>query len=129
MKFQSLPIVHRQYFTSPEVDTNGDPDYADLPPAAVSPHSHPTGRILHRPLGNDVPLDASASSPPIPAPKYIDRDHWQNTKEVPRFYYFRSLKVPHHTSGKRYLLIPAVDNILLRKAYRNSSLPSRRKNQ
>lgn len=126
-------MLHRKYFAGTEVDSIDSYD-ADIPSQAVPPHSHPTGRYLHRPLSNDFPkLTPSIPSPPLLPPNDINafsKNRWQtNTKESPRFYYFRSLKVPYHTSGKRYLLLPAVDNILLRKGYRNSSLPSRRKNQ
>ncbi|KAM3965841.1 LOW QUALITY PROTEIN: neuropeptide-like precursor 1 [Aphomia sociella] len=123
----------RQYIPSAEVDTAIDPDDADVPPAAIPAHSHPTGRIFNRPLNNDLPINSQSLPSPPPPPNYLDvfsKNRWQsNTKEVPKFYHFRSLKIPYHTSGKRYLLLPAVDNILLRKTYRNSSLPSRRKNQ
>ncbi|XP_053610969.1 neuropeptide-like precursor 1 [Plodia interpunctella] len=124
----------REYLSGAETDV--DPDDADLPPPAVSPHSHPTGRLLHRPLNNDLPNVSNVPlpfpPPPYPRPNFVDaltKNSWQSNKEVPKFYNFRSLKIPYHTSGKRYLLLPAVDNILLRKTYRNSSLPSRRKNQ
>ncbi|CAG9130572.1 unnamed protein product [Plutella xylostella] len=122
----------RQYITSAEAEPAADPDDSDVPAEAVPAHSHPTGRILHRPLNNDLP---SAPSPPLPSPQLpplepFAKNRWQSpSKEIPKFYYFRSLKVPYHQSGKRYLLLPAVDNILLRKNYPNSSLPSRRKNQ
>ncbi|XP_031764889.2 neuropeptide-like precursor 1 [Galleria mellonella] len=124
----------RQYIPSAEIDTAIDSDDTDVPPAAVPAHSHPTGRIFNRPLNNDLPIASPPlPSPPLPPPNYLDvfaKNRWQsNTKEIPKFYHFRSLKIPYHTSGKRYLLLPAVDNILLRKTYRNSSLPSRRKNQ
>ncbi|XP_047032263.1 neuropeptide-like precursor 1 isoform X2 [Helicoverpa zea] len=123
----------REYLSSPEADTPVDTDDSDVPAASVPAHSHPTGRILHRPLNNDLPHSSPLPLPPIAPTNYGDRfakNRWQSyTKETPKFYYFRSLKVPYHTSGKRYLLLPAVDNILLRKGYRNSSLPSRRKNQ
>ncbi|KAF9416834.1 hypothetical protein HW555_005964 [Spodoptera exigua] len=123
----------REYLSSPEADTAVDSDDADIPAAPVPAHSHPTGRILHRPLNNDLPHSSPLPLPPISPPNYVEpfaKNRWQSyTKETPKFYYFRSLKVPYHVSGKRYLLLPAVDNILLRKGYRNSSLPSRRKNQ
>ncbi|XP_063386400.1 neuropeptide-like precursor 1 isoform X3 [Cydia fagiglandana] len=119
----------RQYIPSAEAEP--DTDNADLPPPPVLAHTHPTGRLLHRPLDNDVPNDVSS---PLPSPpnslESFAKNRWQpNTKEIPKFYYFRSLKLPYHNSGKRYLLLPAVDNILLRKNYPNSSLPGRRKNQ
>ncbi|KAI8439374.1 hypothetical protein MSG28_013187 [Choristoneura fumiferana] len=115
----------RQYIASAEAESV-DPDDADVPPPPVLAHSHPTGRLLHRPLDNDLP----SSTPPLSPVEPFTKNRWQlNNKEVPKFYYFRSLKVPYHTSGKRYLLLPAVDNILLRKNYPNSSLPGRRKNQ
>ncbi|XP_013199360.2 neuropeptide-like precursor 1 [Amyelois transitella] len=122
----------RKYIPGAEIDV--DPDDADVSSSAVSSYSHPTGRLLHRPLNNDLPTVSSPPLPPAPYPRpnFIDaltKNSWQSNKEVPKFYHFRSLKVPYHTSGKRYLLLPAVDNILLRKTYRNSSLPSRRKNQ
>lgn len=130
-----MGICFRQYFSSPEIDKTIDSDYTDIPPPAIPPHSHPTGRILSKPLNNDIPNISGQPTPsyPLPLPHFIDslnKNRWQsNAKDAQKFYYFRSLKVPYHTSGKRYLLLPAVDNILLRKAYRNSSLPSRRKNQ
>ncbi|KAJ8715035.1 hypothetical protein PYW08_005016 [Mythimna loreyi] len=123
----------REYLSSSEAEPAVDPDNADVPPPPVLAHSHPTGRLLHRPLNNDLPHSSPLPLPPIAPINYGDtfaKNRWQSyTKESPKFYYFRSLKVPYHTSGKRYLLLPAVDNILLRKGYRNSSLPSRRKNQ
>ncbi|XP_075980506.1 neuropeptide-like precursor 1 [Anticarsia gemmatalis] len=123
----------RQYISGAEADSAIDSDDADISPPPVPAYSHPTGRILHRPLNNDLPHSSPLPLPPIPSNNNIEsfaKNRWQSSsKETPKFYYFRSLKVPYHTSGKRYLLLPAVDNILLRKAYRNSSLPSRRKNQ
>ncbi|XP_026725559.1 neuropeptide-like precursor 1 isoform X2 [Trichoplusia ni] len=123
----------REYLSSPEAEPAGNTDDADIPPPPVPAHSHPTGRLLHRPLNNDLPTSNPLPSPPLTSTNYAEmfaKNRWQSySKETPKFYYFRSLKVPYHTSGKRYLLLPAVDNILLRKGYRNSSLPSRRKNQ
>ncbi|GBP31893.1 hypothetical protein EVAR_16668_1 [Eumeta japonica] len=124
----------REYIAGAEVESAADPDDADLPPQAVSPHSHPTGRILNRPLSNELPPQTHLKhNPHDPFTGYIEaltKNSWRsNTKEIPRFYHFRSVQVPYHTSGKRYLLLPAVDNIMLRKAYPNGSLPSRRKNQ
>lgn len=114
-------VFNREYITTSEAEPAIDSDDADIPPPPVPPHSHPTGRLLRRPLNNDIP---NTSTP------YTDifTKNWQ-PKPSPKYYYFRSLKVPYHSSGKRYLLLPAVDNILLRKGYRNGSLPSRRKNQ
>ncbi|XP_030040440.2 neuropeptide-like precursor 1 [Manduca sexta] len=124
----------REYLTAPEAEPASDSNNADVPPPAVPPYSHPTGRILHRPLSNDLPhTNPSLPSSPLAPTSFSDpfiKNRWQpSTKESPKFYYFRSSKRPYHTSGKRYLLLPAVDNILLRKTYRNSGLPSRRKNQ
>ncbi|CAB3234032.1 unnamed protein product [Arctia plantaginis] len=126
-------IVDREYISGAEADSTIDSDNADISSPPVPSNSHPTGRILHRPLNNDFPNISPLPSPPfIPSNNHIEtfaKNRWQSSsKETPKFYYFRSLKVPYQTS-KRYLLLPAVDNILLRKAYRNSSLPSRRKNQ
>ncbi|XP_028169143.1 neuropeptide-like precursor 1 [Ostrinia nubilalis] len=120
----------REYLTSAEADAAIDSDDSDLPPPAVPAYSHPTGRLLHRPLNNDLPINTRPLAPP-PIPNLLDsfsKNSW-HSKDSPRFYHFRSLKIPYHTSDKRYLLLPAVDNFLLRKAYRNSSLPGRRKNQ
>ncbi|XP_023937559.1 neuropeptide-like precursor 1 [Bicyclus anynana] len=118
-----------QYLSDSEADLPIDSDDTDLPPPPVSAHSHPTGRYLHQPLKNDLPNTPLPQSPlTLSNPDAFAKNRWQN-KDNPKFYYFRSLKVPYHSSGKRYLLLPAVDNIMLRKAYRNSSLPSRRKNQ
>ncbi|CAH0680098.1 unnamed protein product [Chilo suppressalis] len=120
----------REYITSAETESAVDPDDADLPSPPIPPHSHPTGRILHRPLSNDLPTPSKSVASP-PAPNIINsftKNRWF-PKEKPRFYHFRSLKIPYHTSDKRYLLLPTVDNFLLRKSYRNSSLPGRRKNQ
>ncbi|KOB73395.1 Neuropeptide-like 1 [Operophtera brumata] len=114
----------REYSTSAEIEPAIDSDDSDLPPTTVLAHSHPTGRLLHRPLNNDIPSSSHSNMADAFQP------HWQrNPKESPKFYYFRSLKVPYHSSGKRYLIQPAVDNILLRKGYRNGNLPSRLKNQ
>ncbi|CAG4955930.1 unnamed protein product [Parnassius apollo] len=120
----------REYFYSPEADATADSNDADLPPPPILANTHPTGRYLHRSL-NDLPASSSSlSQNPSNSVETFTKNNWQpNSKNVPRFYYFRSLKVPFHSSGKRYLLLPAVDNIMLRKNYRNSSLPSRRKNQ
>jgi hypothetical protein len=123
-------FVFREYIASPETDAAVDTDDTDIPPQAIPPYSHPTGRLLHRPLNNDLPNPTKPVASP-PFPNILDsfaRNRW-HPKELPRFYHFRSLKIPFHTSDKRYLLLPAVDNFLLRKAYRNSSLPGRRKNQ
>ncbi|XP_068617913.1 neuropeptide-like precursor 1 [Battus philenor] len=120
----------RQYISSPEVDAAIDSDDTDLPPPPVLAHSHPTGRYLHRSL-NDLSLSQNTlpQNPSNSVDSYSKTSWPTNSKDYPRFHYFRSLKVPYHSSGKRYLLLPAVDNIMLRKTYRNSSLPSRRKNQ
>ncbi|XP_069361109.1 uncharacterized protein [Maniola hyperantus] len=119
----------REYLSDSEADTPIDSDDTDLPPPPVPAHTHPTGRYLHRPLNNDLP-NAPLPQPPLLLnyPDTLPKNRWQS-KDNSKYYYFRSSKVPYHSSGKRYLLLPAVDNILLRKAYRNSSLPSRRKNQ
>ncbi|XP_045451450.1 neuropeptide-like precursor 1 [Melitaea cinxia] len=116
----------REYLADSKAD---DSDDSDLPTPPVLTNSHPTGRYLHRPLNNDLPNTPLPQSPlSLNYPDTFAKNRWQS-KENPKFYYFRSLKVPYHSSGKRYLLLPAADNILLRKTYRNSSLPSRRKNQ
>ncbi|XP_038222422.1 neuropeptide-like precursor 1 [Zerene cesonia] len=122
----------REYLVDSEASTLVDPNDADIPSPPVSAHSHPTGRYLHRTL-NDLPNDipnsmSSATSHAKPSTDPFTKNRWPHNKAAPKFYYFRSLKVPYHSSGKRYLLLPAVDNILLRKTY-NNSLPSRRKNQ
>ncbi|XP_047535301.1 neuropeptide-like precursor 1 [Vanessa atalanta] len=119
----------REYFSDDEASTSFDSDDSDLPSPPVLANSHPTGRYLHRPLNNDLPNMPLPQSPlSLKNPDTFAKNRWQS-KDNPKFYYFRSLKVPYHSSGKRYLVLPAVDNILLRKNYRNSSLPSRRKNQ
>lgn len=109
--------IYREYIPSTEAEPAINSDDSYVPPAPVPAYSHPTGRLLRRQLNNDIPNTYDGF------PKT-----WQQ-KDTPKHYYFRSLKVPYHASGKRYLLLPAVDNILLRKGYRNGSLPSRRKNQ
>ncbi|CAF4930645.1 unnamed protein product [Pieris macdunnoughi] len=114
-----------QYLSDSDADTLVDSNNSDLPPPPVSAHTHPTGRYLHRTL-NDIPNDISSSTTSKQDDPFV-KNRWHN-KALPKFYYFRSLKVPYHTSGKRYLDIPALDNLLLKKTY-NNSLPSRRKNQ
>ncbi|OWR40906.1 neuropeptide precursor 1 precursor [Danaus plexippus plexippus] len=118
----------RQYIADSEVDAAIDSDDSNLPSPPIPANSHPTGRYLHRSLSNEIPNTPLPQSPLSLSYSNTPKDPWQ-IKENPKFYYFRSLKVPYHASDKRYLLLPAVDNILLRKSYRNSSLPSRRKNQ
>ncbi|CAG9788687.1 unnamed protein product [Diatraea saccharalis] len=121
--------MYREYISSPETEPAIDTDDTDISSPAIPSYSHPTGRILHRPLNNDLPIPNKPVTSPFP--NFIDsftKNRWY-PKENSRFYHFRSLKIPYHTSDKRYLLLPAVDNFLLRKAYRNSSLPGRRKNQ
>lgn len=129
IKIKLFFLLIREYFSSTEADAAIDSDDTDLPPPPVLAHSHPTGRYLHRSL-NDLPPPPILPQNPSNSFDTFTKNNWQiNSKDVPKFYYFRSLKVPYHSSGKRYLLLPAVDNIMLRKTYRNSSLPSRRKNQ
>ncbi|XP_072944711.1 uncharacterized protein [Epargyreus clarus] len=124
-------VQTREYISNTEDDASidaGDDTY--ISPPAIPAHPHPTGRYFHRALSNEVPPSNSPSiPPPLTLSHYeaMTRNRWQPPKEPNKFYYFRSLKVPHHTSGKRYLLLPAVDKAI-RKSYRNSSLPSRRKN-
>ncbi|VVC92098.1 unnamed protein product, partial [Leptidea sinapis] len=78
-------------------------------------------------LPNDIPNSLSGSTSSR-LTDLLNKHPWQQDNAAPKYYYFRSLKVPYHTSGKRYLILPAVDKVLLRKSY-NNSLPSRRKNQ
>ncbi|CAK1555796.1 unnamed protein product [Leptosia nina] len=111
-----------QYLSDSEASSFVDPNNSDLPPSPISSHTHPTGRYLHRTL-NDLPNEI-----PTGSKDPFNKNRWQHNKALPKFYYFRSLKVPYHSSGKRYLVLPAVDNLLMRKTY-NNSLPSRRKNQ
>ncbi|KAJ2945594.1 hypothetical protein O0L34_g418 [Tuta absoluta] len=125
----------RQYLSGSETEPASYSDDPDIPPPAVPAHTHPTGRILHRQLNNDVPSVPSPLSSPSILTNSIEpfsKNSWQsNAKGFPKHYYYRSLKVPpYHTNGKRYLLIPAVDAMLRKAASsRNSSLPSRWKNQ